>query len=379
VNVAIKVDHLDIEIRSDGEVDVVRLAGTADLASSVRLRLALYECLDAGRLHLVVDLSSLRLLDCASVDVLLNVQAEAEERGGSLRAPGATGLPLDVLEITGTAKRLRAYDDASYYAETLRVAPVEEPTASQWGTVNELLRQMRELDQRDWRRAAIRDRVIRDCLPLAQRLSRRFRNLGETDADLNQVAALGLVKAIDGFDPEYGTDFGGYATPTIVGELKRHFRDKGWGVRVPRRLQELGLEISRARTELPQRLGRSPTAADVAEFLGVDEEQVIEALVASSGYRPMSIHAPIGVDEDSGTLADTLGEQDADLDLAEFREALRPLLASLPPRIQSILVMRFYGNMTQSEIATELDISQMHVSRLLNRTLAQLRESLLSG
>ncbi len=374
----IEADHLEIDSWSDGDVDVVRLTGAADLASSVRLRLALYDRLDAGRVHLVVDLSGLRLLDCASVDVLLNVQAEAKERGGSLRAPGAIGLPLEVLEITGTAKRLRVYDDASQYSESVAVAAVEAP-ASQWSTVNQLLRQMRALDQHDWRRAAIRDRVIRDCLPLAQRLARRFRNLGETDADLDQVAALGLVKAIDGFDPDYGTDFGGYATPTIVGELKRHFRDKGWGVHVPRRLQELRLEINRARTELPQRLGRSPTAADVAEFLGINEEQVIEALVASSGYRPMSIHAPLGVDEDAGTLADVLGGDDIDMDRAEYREALRPLLASLPPRIQSIVVMRFYGNMTQSEIATKLNISQMHVSRLLSRTLAELRESLLAG
>jgi RNA polymerase sigma-B factor len=139
------------------------------------------------------------------------------------------------------------------------------------------------------------------------------------------------------------------------------------------------LEINRARTDLPQRLGRSPTTADVAEFLGVDEEQIIEALVASSGYRPMSIHAPLGLDEDAGTLADVLGNEDADMIRAEFREALRPLLASLPERIQRILVMRFYGNMTQSEIATELNISQMHVSRLLTRTLAELRESLLTG
>jgi RNA polymerase sigma-B factor len=374
------VDHLGIGTRTDGDLEVVRLSGTADLASSVRLRLALYELLDAGRVNLVVDLSALRLLDCASVDVLLRVQQEAEERGGSLRAPGATGLPLEVLEITGTAKRLRAYDDASLYAEgSVGPEPAEDPPHSQWSTINELLRQMRALDEADWRRAAVRDRVIRECLPLAQRLARRFRNLGETDADLDQVAALGLVKAIDGFDPEYGTDFGGYATPTIVGELKRHFRDKGWGVHVPRRLQELRLEINRARTDLPQRLGRSPTTADVAEFLGVDEEQIIEALVASSGYRPMSIHAPLGLDEDAGTLADVLGNEDADMIRAEFREALRPLLASLPERIQRILVMRFYGNMTQSEIATELNISQMHVSRLLTRTLAELRESLLTG
>ena len=143
-------------------------------------------------------------------------------------------------------------------------------------------------------RDALRERVIRLCLPYAERLARRFNGLGESSSDLSQVAALGLLKAVDRYDPQLGTDFAAYATPTIVGELKRHFRDRGWAVRVPRRLQELRLDLNRARNELTHELNRSPTVADLARRLDVDDEQVIEAMTAASGYRATSLFTPIG-------------------------------------------------------------------------------------
>jgi RNA polymerase sigma-B factor len=368
-----------LETWRNGDDEVLRPSGILDYAASVGLRVALSERLDAGQLRLTVDLSRLRLLDCAAADTLLRAQSEAQERGGALRAPGATDLVLDVLEIIGAAKQLRAYDDPPPGAPPVREEAADAEPPSQWTTVNELLRQAAAMDRSDPRRGALRERAVEHSLPLADRLARRFHGMGESPADLSQVAALGLMKAIDGFDPEYGTDFGGYATPTIVGELKRYFRDKGWGVHVPRRLQELRIEINRVRDTLGQRLGRSPTPRDVAEHLGIDEEQILEALVASSAYRPVSLFAPLGGDDDAGTLADVLGDDDRDIDGVEFRQAIKPLIARLPERERRILSLRFYGNRTQAQIAADLGISQMHVSRLLSRTLDGLRRALLDG
>ncbi|WP_341483927.1 SigB/SigF/SigG family RNA polymerase sigma factor [Dactylosporangium aurantiacum] len=368
---------LSLESWRHGDEEILRPSGVLDHAASLDLRLALRQRLDAGQVNLTVDLSRLRLLDCAAADTLLRTQLEAQERGGGLRTPGAADLVLDVLEIIGAAKRLRAYDDPPQGPPA--PVPEEEEPQSQWTTVNELLRQAATMDVKDARRGALRQRAIEHSLPLADRLARRFHGMGESPADLSQVAALGLMKAIDGFDPDYGTDFGGYATPTIVGELKRYFRDKGWGVHVPRRLQELRIEINRVRDTLGQRLGRSPTPHDVAEHLGVAEDQILEALVASSAYRPVSLFAPLGGDDDAGTLADVLGDDDRDIDGVEFRQAVKPLIARLPERERRILSLRFYGNRTQAQIAADLGISQMHVSRLLSRTLEGLRRALLDG
>jgi RNA polymerase sigma-B factor len=228
-------------------------------------------------------------------------------------------------------------------------------------------------------RARIRERLIELYLPLAEYLARRFRNRGEPLDDLAQVANLGLIKSVDGYDLTRGAAFTSYAIPMIVGELKRHFRDKGWDVRVPRRLQELRLEITKATSELAQRLGRSPTVADIAGHLGVSEEDVIEGLDSGHAYRALSLHAPVASDEATTELADLLGGVDPDLEGVEDREALRPLIAKLPQREQRIIAMRFFGNMTQSQIAGELGISQMHVSRLLSHALGVLREGLLNG
>ncbi|WP_255782330.1 RNA polymerase sigma factor SigF [Dactylosporangium sp. AC04546] len=227
-------------------------------------------------------------------------------------------------------------------------------------------------------RARARARLIELYIPLAEYLARRFRNRGEQFDDLVQVANLGLIKSVDGFDPARGAAFTSYAIPMIVGELKRHFRDKGWDVRVPRRLQELRLEISKVTSDLAQDLGRSPTVADLAERLNVSEEEVIEGLECGQAYRALSLDAPVGDGGDAGAngLGDLLGGEDEDLRNVENREALRPLLARLPQREQKIIAMRFHGNLTQSQIAAELGISQMHVSRLLAGALSSLREQL---
>ncbi|GAB2810336.1 hypothetical protein GCM10022221_04680 [Actinocorallia aurea] len=240
----------------------------------------------------------------------------------------------------------------------------------------ELFHTMRALPEDDPERQRIRDQLVEMHLPLVEYLARRFRNRGEWLDDLVQVATIGLIKSIDRFDLERGVEFSTYATPTIVGEIKRHFRDKGWAVRVPRRLQELKLSLTKAISELAQKEGRAPTVAELAAHLQMTEEEVLEGLESANAYSTVSLDAPDSGDEDAPAVADSLGMIDESLEGVEYRESLKPLLEKLPPREKKILLLRFFGNMTQSQIATELGISQMHVSRLLARTLAQLREGL---
>ncbi|MFJ4869425.1 RNA polymerase sigma factor SigF [Streptomyces sp. NPDC088757] len=236
--------------------------------------------------------------------------------------------------------------------------------------------ELRELPEGSPAKAELRNRLVRMHLPLVEHLARRFRNRGEPLDDLTQVATIGLIKSVDRFDPERGVEFSTYATPTVVGEIKRHFRDKGWAVRVPRRLQELRLSLTTATAELSQQHGRSPTVHELAERLGISEEEVLEGLESANAYSTLSLDVP-DTDDESPAVADTLGAEDEALEGVEYRESLKPLLEDLPPREKRILLLRFFGNMTQSQIAQEVGISQMHVSRLLARTLAQLREKLL--
>jgi RNA polymerase sigma-B factor len=226
------------------------------------------------------------------------------------------------------------------------------------------------------RRAEIRDDLVRLHLPLVEHLARRFLNRGEPYDDLLQVGTIGLIKAIDRFDLERGVEFSTYATPTIVGEIKRHFRDKGWAIRVPRRLQELRIAISAATAELTQSLGRSPTIAEIAARVGVVEEEVLEGLESANAYSTLSLDATESTEDSALSMLDALGEDDEALEGVENRESIRPLLQQLHPREKHILALRFFRGMTQSQIATEIGVSQMHVSRLLNRTLQQLRDSL---
>ena len=223
---------------------------------------------------------------------------------------------------------------------------------------------------------ALREELVRAHLGLAEYLARRFSNRGEPLDDLIQVASVGLLKAVDRFDPERGLEFSTYATPTIVGELKRHFRDKGWAVRVPRRVQELHLRLGKIVSSLSQDLGRSPTIAEIAERAQVSEEEVLEAMEAGHAYRFASLDSPTGAEEEGAQLlSDQLGEEDERMLDVEHRVALSPLVATLPRRERTILHLRFFEGMTQSEIAERLGISQMHVSRLLARSLSDLRVS----
>ena len=219
----------------------------------------------------------------------------------------------------------------------------------------------------------LRDELVEDHAPLAHFLAGRFANRGEARDDLVQVALVGLFKAVERFDPGRGLQFSTFATPTILGELKRHFRDRGWAVRVPRRVQELHLQLGRIVSVLGQEEGRSPTPAEVAERAGVSEEAVLEAMEAGSLYRLVSLDGSATPDEDGGELVSCLGDDDPAFERIEHRAEIAELLSVLPERERRIVELRFFESMTQSEIAERVGVSQMHVSRLLSRSLERLR------
>lgn len=222
-------------------------------------------------------------------------------------------------------------------------------------------------------RLRLRDELVRGHLPVAQHIARRFSRRGEPEEDLEQVATLGLINAVDRYDPDRGTDFLSYAVPTITGEVRRHFRDQAWSMRVPRRLKDLNVTLSAAMSQMSQTLGRAPNAPELAEHLGISKEEVLEALEASNAYRSGSLDEMLVDDPDSGKVSDLLGEADAALEQVEYQQTLAPLLEKLPQRERAIIKLRFFGNLTQSQIAEHVGISQMHVSRLLAKTLVQLR------
>ena len=253
---------------------------------------------------------------------------------------------------------------------------VDKVPAAAPDTATDLLHTLAGMPTDNRRRAALRDRTIEAWLPLAQHLAHRYSGRGEPTDDLLQTAAVGLIKAVDKFDPDRGVDFAGYAIPTIIGELKRHFRDRTWDIRVPRRLQELRLAISEANSTLLQSLGRSPTVTDIAAHLKLTEEEILEGLEGARAYNAVSLSTPTGDGERATELGDLLGCDDNQYELAELRVALGPALATLEEREQKSLTLRFYGNLTQSQIAEQVGISQMHVSRLLARALTKLRGQL---
>jgi RNA polymerase sigma-B factor len=221
-----------------------------------------------------------------------------------------------------------------------------------------------------------RDELIALHLPLVEHCARRFRNRGEPHEDLVQVGTIGLLKAVDRFDAERGVEFSTYATPTVIGEIKRHFRDKGWAIRVPRRLQELRLQIGAVSAELTQALGRSPTPRELAERIGCTVEEIVEGLESGNAYATLSLDAGDDAGDGTASMLDAIGAEDEHLEHVEIRESIKPLLDALEAREKKILMLRFFRNMTQSQIAEEVGISQMHVSRLLSRTLERLRTAL---
>ena len=247
-------------------------------------------------------------------------------------------------------------------------------TGQQRDRERDLLTRLSTLAPDDPNRQAVRDELVTMHLPLVHHLARRYRDRGESYDDLVQVGTEGLIKAVDRFDIDKGVEFSTYATPTIVGEIKRHFRDRTWAMHVPRRMQELQAQVTSRTDTLAVEMGRSPTVHEVATALGISDEDVLDAIEARHAYATDSLDVE---ERDEAPVAATLGVDEPSFDAIEDRESLRPLIEALPERERRIIAMRFFQGLSQAQIASELGISQMHVSRLLARTLTELREGML--
>lgn len=245
------------------------------------------------------------------------------------------------------------------------------------GHAEALLGELESLPEDDPRREAIRSELVRMHLPIIRGIARRYAQYDEPIEDVQQAAMLGLVKAINRYDANRGERFLAYAGPTMTGEVKRHFRDRTWLLRMPRRLQELRLAMRGARRDFFREHNRAPTVPEIAAILGIGEKEAIEVIGTFDAYRPMSLDMPVGDDEEAETYGDLIGDEDGALEDVVDHIALRPLLNNLPERERMMLLYRFYGNKTQTEIAELMNLSQMHVSRLISRTLATLQDQLL--
>lgn len=236
----------------------------------------------------------------------------------------------------------------------------------------ELFRRFKEEGDMD-----AREKLVMSHLNLVRFIANKFKNRGEPIDDLIQVGYLGLLKAIDRFDPSRGLEFTTFATPTIMGEIKRHFRDKGWSVRVPRRLQELSAKVNQATDTLTSQLQRSPTIAEIADYLDATVDEVLEAMESSSAYSSVSLEAPSAADDDdTPSVIDRYATEDSDLAFTDDRIIIEEALASFSPRERDVIEMRFLKGMTQIEIAEKLGISQVQVSRLLRRTLKKIQDKI---
>jgi len=254
---------------------------------------------------------------------------------------------------------------------------VADPTAEQSPGPDEQLADERLLLRRyaTTRDPVVREELVQRFMPLARRLAWRYRGDREPIEDLQQVASLGLVKALDRFDPERGVAFSSYAVPTILGELKRHFRDRGWSVRVPRDLQERIAKVDRAAARLPAKLGRVPTVNEIAEHLDLDPEEVLEAMQAAHAHHAMSLDAQQKTEEGEGIpLSERVGSEDPGFDTVEYGVAIEDAVKSLSERDRTVLHLRFVEDLTQTQIAEQVGVSQMHVSRILRAALERLRE-----
>lgn len=248
-----------------------------------------------------------------------------------------------------------------------------------YDNIEPLFAHLATFDPADKRRIALREQLIGRCLPLADHIARKFAGRGENFEDLLQCARVGVVLAVDRFDPDYGAPFLAFAVPTIMGEVRKHFRDYTWVVRIPRRLKEIHQAIGPAVDILCQRLGHMPNTTEIADELGVDRVDIARALVARSAYRTCSLEESIPNDADgvANSVLDSLGAEDPDYRFIEERLTVQPLIRALADRERQVLIMRFYESQRQSEIAEQLGVSQMQVSRVLARTLNALREQAL--
>ncbi|RDI50725.1 RNA polymerase sigma-B factor [Nocardia mexicana] len=296
---------------------------------------------------------------------------DAGKHGGA--APAESGGTDEPAATPGSAEGETADSDAPDEDTADEVDEVAE-SVSGYDDVTTLFEELAAAADGSDRRAELRTQLISRCIPLADHIARKFSGRGEPFDDLTQVARVGLVHAVDRFDITRGSNFLSFAVPTIMGEVRRYFRDNTWAMRVPRRVKETHLRIGAAIDSLSQSLGRSPTVKEIAGELEINPDEVTQAVIAGNAYQPSSIDAvSVGRDTEA-SLLDTLGEEESQFDRVEEYVAIRPLLAGLPERERRILTMRFFESMTQTQIAQRMGISQMHVSRILAKTLARLRE-----
>ena len=388
--------------QTDPNAVVVSVAGEIDLLSAPALHDHLSSLLAARPQRLVIDLSDVSFLGATALSVLISARRAAAHQGTTLllRAPHQQ-LPASTLTATGLDHLLEVVPPSTdtdgcdnrhpgSHGEVPRPrsAPrtdTEARSASQssveageddYGHLIPLHRRYAELAADDSQRQRLRDQLIHGYRPVAEHLARRFAGRHEPLEDLVQVATIGLINAIDRFDPARGSHFLAFAVPTITGELRRYFRDHGWSTHVPRRLKDLSLAVRKVTAELAQQLGRSPRSSEIADRLGVPTSAVIEALHAADAYQSSSLDDVLCCGETTTTPHTVLGELDPQMCLIDDRETLRPLLAQLAPRQRTILALRFFHQLTQTQIAEQVGISQMHVSRLLRQTLDFLHQQM---
>jgi RNA polymerase sigma-B factor len=364
---------LEVDLDRHEASVVLRFRGEVDLGTRGRFDAALVEALDAtgGRGELVVDLRRLSFVDARSVHSIVGIAASAAERGVRLRL--LSGLVFD--DLVRVLGGWAALGDGSLIPEPPDTAP-----SAEYAHLAPLFVERSGLPADHPRRRVLRAALITGYLPVARNIARRYRNRGENLEDLEQVATVGLINAVDRFEVGRGVDFLAFAVPTIAGEVQRHYRDRASTIRVPRRMRGLQAMVLQAVDELVQRSGVAPRPSELARHLDLDVAEVIEALEAVHRSRLSSLDEPFAGGEGGGgenpRFAAALAVRDPEVGLVVDRESLGPLLNALPERERRIVLLRFFGNQTQSEIAAELDLSQMHVSRLLARTLARLRDGL---
>ncbi|HEY4418803.1 MAG TPA: SigB/SigF/SigG family RNA polymerase sigma factor [Pseudonocardia sp.] len=373
-------------LRPDGEIDLA----TVDLLDDV-VTAALADAGSVRTGSVVVDLDRVRFMSAAGVAVLCQGQLRAGADGVSFRLAGGPPVVRRILGVTGASAVLEPYGSVAE-ALTQAIPRPRMVKESIGGTkrrgddharLASLFAERVRLPADDPRQQVLRTELIKGYLPVAHNVARRHQYRGENLDDLKQVATIGLINAVDRFEPARGVDFLSFAIPTINGEVQRHYRDRTSTIRVPRPIRELQARVYQAADEMSQKMGRAATPRELALHLDVDLETVIQALQAAYETRPSSLDETRRNDDSGGTdgapIADTVGDVDPELDLVENRESLTPLLDRLPERERKIVLLRFYGNMTQTEIAKRTGVSQMHVSRLLGSTLARLRRQLLEG
>jgi RNA polymerase sigma-B factor len=362
------MSRIVIDSQQFEQVQLAVVRGSLDDSSVTDLRAALYPPLCQQGRDVLLDLSEATGLGSGAAGELGTLATDARDAGSHLQVVGAKGAVLETLQTTGVAEPLGVEKTIYPYASRGRTQPNRDDPLPR--ALDHLARLPH--DSPTYRQ--LRDRVLTDLLPLASQIARRFHHRGEPGEDLTQVAVVALINVIDRYHPDRG-DFFPFAVTTMTGELKRHLRDRSWSVRPPRRLQQLSLEVRWAETHLGQLLRRSPKASDIADYLDVSEEAVLEAVAAHQARRSTSLQAPIHTAE--VPLVDTLGSDDHRLEDIDSWVSLRDVIANLPERTRKILQMRFGSGMTQSQIARAVGVSQMHVSRILAATLHRLRQALL--